>query len=173
MVFETAAGWVAVLSSTAGLRRVTLPAGSRREAVKQLGYDFTEAQESQNRLQATVERLTDYFSGSKVNFPQTMDFNGATGFQRAVWRVTRLIPYGETRSYAWVAGQIDKPGAARAVGQALGRNPLPVIIPCHRVISGDGGLGGFTGGLEMKSFLLDLEKGSSVPGNSYSAGNFT
>jgi len=74
-----------------------------------------------------------------------------------VWQATRLIPYGETRSYLWVAVQIGKPGAARAVGQALGRNPLPVIIPCHRVIASDGGLGGFTGGLVMKRRLLELE----------------
>jgi len=74
-----------------------------------------------------------------------------------VWQATRLIPYGETRSYLWVAVQIGKPGAARAVGQALGRNPLPVIVPCHRVIAADGGLGGFTGGLEMKRRLLELE----------------
>jgi len=90
-------------------------------------------------------------------FPDRLDLSGATPFQRMVWEATRLIPYGETRSYAWVAGQVNKPGAARAVGQALGRNPLPIIIPCHRVIRGDGSLGGFSNGLEVKERLLHLE----------------
>jgi methylated-DNA-[protein]-cysteine S-methyltransferase len=74
-----------------------------------------------------------------------------------VWEKARLIPYGETRSYMWLARQIGKPQAARAVGQALGRNPLPVIVPCHRVIASDGSPGGFTGGLHRKKMLLKLE----------------
>jgi methylated-DNA-[protein]-cysteine S-methyltransferase len=75
-----------------------------------------------------------------------------------VWLATQKILHGETRSYGWIAGQLGKPEAARAVGQALGRNPLPIIVPCHRVVSGNGGLGGFTGGLDMKKYLLELEK---------------
>ena len=78
-------------------------------------------------------------------------------FQREVWEATRLIAYGEARSYQWVAGQIKKPKATRAVGQALGSNPLPIIVPCHRVLASDGKLGGFTGGLDMKKNLLHLE----------------
>ena len=69
----------------------------------------------------------------------------------------RHIRYGETRSYAWIARKMGKPRAMRAVGQALGRNPLPIIVPCHRVVAGDGGFGGFTGGIEMKRKLLKLE----------------
>jgi len=98
-----------------------------------------------------------YFSGHRVTFPDELDLSGATAFQREVWEVTRLILYGETRSYAWVAEQIRKPQAVRAVGQALGRNPLPTIIPCHRVITSDGKLGGFSDGVEMKRHLLGLE----------------
>jgi len=104
-----------------------------------------------------VERLKVYFSGGKVSFPDELDLSGATSFQREVCEITRLIPYGETRTYLWVAEQIKRPRAARAVGQALGRNPLPIIVPCHRVIASDGGLGGFGGGVEMKSHLLRLE----------------
>jgi len=104
-----------------------------------------------------VARLRTYFSGHKVSFPDQLDLSGATPFQRQVWEKTRLIPFGETRSYSWVAEQIKQPGAVRAVGQALGRNPLPIIIPCHRVITADGKPGGYTGGLEMKRFLLRLE----------------
>ena len=85
-------------------------------------------------------------------------------FRRLVWEATRLIPYGETRSYGWVAKQIGKPHAARAVGQALGKNPFLIIVPCHRVIAGDGTLGGFGGGLEMKQTLLEMEKTAPAKG---------
>ncbi len=104
-----------------------------------------------------MERLRAYFTGSYITFPDRLDLSGATAFQRRVWAATRGIPYGETRSYAWVAQQINQPRAVRAVGQALGRNPLPIIIPCHRVVTSDGRLGGFGGGLKMKSYLLSRE----------------
>jgi len=103
------------------------------------------------------ERLIAYWQGGEVSFPDKLDLSGATAFQRLVWEKTMLIPYGEVKGYAWLAMQIGNPGAARAVGQALGRNPLPIIIPCHRVIAGDGGLGGFSGGLAVKRYLLSLE----------------
>lgn len=109
-----------------------------------------------------MERLKSYFAGHKADFPDKLDLSGATTFRREVWEITRLIPYGETRSYAWVAMQIRKPKAVRAVGQALGRNPLPIIVPCHRVLASNGGLGGFSGGLEMKRFLLRLENSVST-----------
>ncbi len=81
-----------------------------------------------------------------------------TRFQKAVWRATAGISYGETRSYAWVAKKIGNPRAVRAVGQALGANPVPIIIPCHRVIGSSGKLCGFADGLGMKKMLLELEK---------------
>ncbi len=80
-----------------------------------------------------------------------------TPFQRAVWRVLQTIPYGEVRTYQWVAKKIGRPKAVRAVGNACGANPLPVIIPCHRVIASDGSLGGFSGGLRRKKRLLKRE----------------
>lgn len=82
----------------------------------------------------------------------------ATEFQKAVWKETMKIPYGQTRTYKEIAKRIGKPKSYRAVGNALGVNPLLVIIPCHRVISSNGSLGGFSGGLKLKKFLLDLEK---------------
>jgi len=109
-----------------------------------------------------AERLRVYFGGHKVTFPDRLDLPGATAFQREVWETTRLIPYGETRSYTWVAEQIKKMGAARAVGLALSRNPLPIIIPCHRVVASDGKLSGFSGGVEMKKQLLSLEASASM-----------
>jgi O-6-methylguanine DNA methyltransferase len=104
-----------------------------------------------------MKRFRIYLSGGKITFPDQLDLSGATPFQRRVWEITRLIPYGETRSYTWVAQQVDKPGAVRAVGQALAKNPLPIIIPCHRVLTIDGRLGGFGGEEEMKRRLLHLE----------------
>ena len=86
-----------------------------------------------------------------------MDLSSGTSFQQKVWRALTKIPRGQTRSYKWVAQKIGKPNATRAVGTACGANPVPVIIPCHRVIASDGSLGGFGGGLPMKRRLLRLE----------------
>jgi methylated-DNA-[protein]-cysteine S-methyltransferase len=154
-IFQTQAGWVGLLCSASGVRRVILPCNSAREVQELLGSYTSETPDACAGLQ---ERLQAYFSGRPVIFPDTLDWAGATPFQRRVWRAARLIPYGATRSYQWVASQIGKPGAARAVGQALGKNPFPIIVPCHRVVASDGKLGGFTGGIEMKRLLLTLEK---------------
>jgi methylated-DNA-[protein]-cysteine S-methyltransferase len=156
-VFLTAAGWMGLLGSTGGLRRVILPCKSEQEARHLLGNDLNQAALSPEHFKGVIERLQAYFSGCKVDFPDRLDLSVATPFQRRVWLATRLIPYGQTRSYQWVASQSGKPGAARAVGQALAKNPLPIIIPCHRVLASDGGPGGFSGGVEMKKFLLKLE----------------
>ena len=155
--FKTDMGWVGVLSSAKGLLRITLPQRSTQEARQLLGNGPNDAVWSPLFFGDLVQRLTAYFGGHKTTFPDELDVSGATPFQREVWGSTRLIPYGETRSYTWVAEQIKKPQAARAVGQALGRNPLPVIIPCHRVVASDGKLGGYSGGVETKRQLLNLE----------------
>lgn len=156
-VFQTKAGWMGVMSSRDGLRRIILPQTSEAGVLQLLNNRPEPAALSRDRFQDLTERFKNYFSGLRVDFPDKLDFCGATPFQREVWRATRLIPYGETRSYQWVAEQIGKPGAARAVGQALGKNPLPIIMPCHRVLASGGGLGGYSGGLEMKKLLLALE----------------
>lgn len=155
-IFKIDLGWMGILGSASGIKRLTLPQPSVRETRWQLGIN-DHAPQSTEQFRDLVERLRLYFSGQKVTFPDELDLSAATPFQRRVWEITRLIPRGETRSYAWVAEQIGKPEAARAVGQALGRNPLPIIIPCHRVLTSDGRLGGFSGGLEMKKQLLRLE----------------
>lgn len=87
-----------------------------------------------------------------------MDLSSGTSFQQKVWRALTKIPFGQTRSYAWVAQKIGKPKASRAVGAACGANPVPVVIPCHRVVASDGSLGGFGGGLPMKRRLLAVER---------------
>jgi methylated-DNA-[protein]-cysteine S-methyltransferase len=103
-------------------------------------------------------QLKSYAEGKAVRWRIPVAPSSGTDFQRQVWRVLAKIPWGETRSYGWVARQVGKPGASRAVGTACGTNPIPVIIPCHRVIASDGSLGGFGGGLPMKKRLLALEK---------------
>ncbi len=161
ITFNTSMGWMGVLDSAKGLLRTTLPQRSAQEAHQLLGASVNYATWSPRWFAGLMERLRSYFGGHKAAFPDRLDFSGATSFQREVWEVTRLIPYGETRSYAWVAEQIKRPGAVRAVGQALARNPLPVIVPCHRVLNIDGKLGGYTGGIEMKKQLLFLEASAS------------
>ena len=159
ITFQSKMGWVGILASVKGLLATTLPQPSADTARQQLGDSVEQAVWSPNRLSDIAERLRAYFNNERVTFPDELDLSGATPFQRQVWQQTRLIPYGETRSYQWVAEQIKRPRAARAVGQALGSNPLLIIIPCHRVVLQlkDGGLGGFGGGLEMKRRLLSME----------------
>ena len=161
-VFETPAGWMGVLGSPSGLRRTTLPQSSEKAALSLLGIDSGSATQSSHRFTDLEKRFQAYFAGNMVDFPDELDFSEATPFQRKVWQATRNIPCGQTRSYAWIASQAGNPAAARAAGQALGKNPLPIIVPCHRVLSTGGGLGGFSGGLAMKEFLLKLEKTASA-----------
>jgi len=156
-VFNTTVGWVGLLGSNTGLLRTTLPQSSEQEAGRLLGDSLDRAALSPQRFGDLIRRFRAYFNGHKVDFPDRLDLSGATIFQRRVWQAARLIPCGETRSYAWVAGQIGQPEATRAVGRARGRSPRPVFVPCHRVLAADGGLGGFSGGIETKKYLLSLE----------------
>ena len=155
-------GWLGILGSAKGLLCVTLPQHSAQEAHQLLDDRANHATWSPHLFDNLIQRLRIYFSAHKVNFPDELDLSRATPFQREVWEITRLIPYGETRSYTWVAEQIKRPRIVRAVGQALGRNPLPVIVPCHRVLNIDGKLGGYSGGTKIKRHLLFLEATASI-----------
>ncbi|MYY17016.1 MULTISPECIES: methylated-DNA--[protein]-cysteine S-methyltransferase [unclassified Streptomyces] len=106
----------------------------------------------------TVRQLDAYFAGDLTTFDLPLRLDG-TPFQRAVWAELRQIPYGETRSYGELAERLGKPGASRAVGLANGRNPVGIIVPCHRVVGATGGLTGYGGGLDRKRRLLDFERG--------------
>lgn len=111
---------------------------------------------------ATVARqLSEYFEGRRATFDVPL-LMGGTGFEQRVWRALRDIPYGETVSYGEIARRIGQPSAARAVGLANGRNPISVIVPCHRVVGANGTLTGYGGGLERKRVLLELEQGQLV-----------
>ena len=109
-------------------------------------------------LAAAARQLAEYFAGTRVEFDLPRDVEDGTEFQRAVWRELEKIPYGSTCSYRDLASRLGKPGAVRAVGTANGRNPLSILVPCHRVINAGGGLGGYAGGLPVKEKLLALER---------------
>jgi methylated-DNA-[protein]-cysteine S-methyltransferase len=106
-------------------------------------------------LNLASEQLTEYFAGVRTTFDVPLAPSG-TAFQLDVWRQLSLIPYGEVITYAQLAQRVERPKGYRAVGQANGRNPLPIIVPCHRVVASDG-LGGYAGGLDVKRMLLELE----------------
>lgn len=151
LIIQTKLGAFQVWFSSRGLARlefckdgVSLTASKRRRAAS-----------PPNNLE---RQLRQYTTGKSVRWNVPLDLSSGTEFQRKVWRALMTIPYGETRSYGWVAKKIGKPRASRAVGAACGANPVPVIIPCHRVIAGDGSIGGFGGGLPMKRRLLALER---------------
>jgi O-6-methylguanine DNA methyltransferase len=107
-------------------------------------------------LDAAAMQMEDYMAGRQVAFDLPLEFQG-TPFQTQVWQSLTKIPFGETRSYGDVAEMIGKPAATRAVGQANGKNKLPLIVPCHRVIAAGGRIGGFTGGISLKKALLEHE----------------
>lgn len=163
VIFRTALGWVGILGSPGGLKGLVLPQTSPEQAWALLARPDPKWQrESLNEGRASYfgdlpDRLKSYLSGKKTSFPDRLDLSWASPFQRSVWDVCQSIPYGETRSYAWVAGKLGLPRAARAVGQALARNPVPIIVPCHRVIGSDGELVGFGGGTDLKRLLLRIE----------------
>lgn len=108
-------------------------------------------------LQQTQQQLQAYFAGQRRTFDLPLDTSNGTAFQQAVWQALRTLPFGTTASYAQIARLIGKPGAVRAVGAANGRNPISIVIPCHRVIASSGALTGYAGGLPNKKLLLALE----------------
>lgn len=105
---------------------------------------------------STARQLDEYFTGGRRNFDLPLDLRG-TDFQQQVWRSLPEIPYGETSTYAKQAASIGRPRAIRAVGSANGRNPLSIVLPCHRIVAANGSLAGFAGGLDTKRWLLDHE----------------
>jgi O-6-methylguanine DNA methyltransferase len=156
------AGWVGLVASERGLRYLGLPAPTCDVALQRIRQEYPNAALAPDdaALLEIVRQVRCYLAGDLRTFSVDLDLRGHTTFELAVWAAAARIPYGETRSYGWIAGQVGGgPGAAQAVGAALGGNPIPLIIPCHRVLGFDGSLHGFAGGLEMKARLLDLERG--------------
>lgn len=146
------------------------PAGCMRIYASEQGVtqiDFLDEEEPEEStddpilLQALSE-LHEYFAGERKDFDVALDLQIGTPFQKEAWDMLRAIPYGKTMSYGQQAAAMGRPKAVRAVGGANGKNPIPVIIPCHRVISSLGKLHGFSSGLDLKRYLLNVE-GLSVP----------
>ncbi|OHU94475.1 methylated-DNA--[protein]-cysteine S-methyltransferase [Pseudoalteromonas byunsanensis] len=104
-----------------------------------------------------LEQLTEYFSGSRYEFDVAIDVHG-TEFQESVWKVLTTVTYGDTNTYSWMANCLDNPKAVRAVGSANGKNPISIIVPCHRIIGANGTLTGYAGGVEKKAWLLEHEQ---------------
>ena len=161
-IFDTDKGWVGILASVSGLVRTTLPWPTPDEALADLGLKAGGIDPDILRLRDPIDRIRAYFQGKEIEFPDVLDYESSTPFQKRVWEATRRIPYGDTRSYADIAREVGVPLAARAVGRALSANPLPIVVPCHRVIASNGGLGGFGGGLKMKGELLKMEGASTA-----------
>lgn len=141
-------------ATTAGVASVDLAPG--RPGVFGPGADARRIAEQ------AWEELRQYFEGRRTFFSVPVDLGARPEFQRRVLRATVTIPFGEARSYAWVADHAGNPRAVRATGTALGRNPVPFIVPCHRVVRTGGGLGGYGLGLPLKTWLLDLERHTPV-----------
>jgi methylated-DNA-[protein]-cysteine S-methyltransferase len=114
--------------------------------------------EVRQHLERAATQLREYFGGTRDRFDVSLDWGAMAPFQRAVLEATAAVPFGALDTYAGIARKIGKPGATRAVGNALGRNPIPVIVPCHRIVRSDSTLGGYTGGLHIKERLLSLER---------------
>ncbi len=153
---DTPIGTLLIAGDEVALHRITFPAHGRAAKPE------PEWQESQRGpLGEAARQLRAYFLGKRAGFDLPLALAG-TAFQRAVWRQLQQIPYGETISYGELARRVGNPKASRAVGSANGANPLPIVIPCHRVIASDGTLGGFGGGLPTKQMLLALELRESL-----------
>ena len=161
-VFKTEMGWVALLASEKGLIATSLTYPSAEGALEEIGEAVKGAVNSPARFRDLSRRLKDYFAGQPVSFPDEVDYTSVPPFYRKAWQAARSIPYGETRSYKWLAEAAGSPLAARAAGQAMAKNRLPIIVPCHRV-TGSNGIGGFSGGISVKKRLLQLEAEAISP----------
>ncbi|MBC8281539.1 MAG: MGMT family protein [Chloroflexi bacterium] len=151
-------GWMILLAGKDGLKRASLKP-TPDEAVEDLGTDLDDAEDDPGFFTPVLECLHRYVSGDMAALDEIeLDFSRVTPFFSAAWDACRRIPPGETRSYAWLAVEAGSPLAMRAAGQAMARNRFSLIIPCHRVIASDGGLGGYGGGgLGVKARLLQME----------------
>lgn len=159
-LFETSLGWVGAVATSRGVKRLTLPEPRRGVVEETIGNEMFEAEHSPSRFLDLRNALERYFSGEVRDLGSvSVDLDGSAPFFAAAWAACRTIPPGETRTYRWLAAEAGSPGAIRAAGQAMARNRIPLVIPCHRVVRSDGTLGGFGGsvGLPLKRRLLALE----------------
>lgn len=152
-------GWIGTAHSQRGLLSTTLPVPTREEASARLLRCWPDASHAVTGDVLFVhDLLKRYFVGEPVDLRLcVLDARRATPFLREAWQGAQEIPRGQVRSYGWLAAQLGRPRAARAVGRAMALNPFPIVVPCHRMVGSDGSLTGFAGGIAMKRRLLDLE----------------
>jgi methylated-DNA-[protein]-cysteine S-methyltransferase len=157
---DTPLGRMRVGATGHGIVRTVLPAGDADEALEDLARTVSRRilRASTPAIAAARRELDEYFDGRRRSFDVPLDWTLTAGFRREVLRATAQIPYGRTSSYRGVATAAGSPGAVRAAGSALANNPLPILVPCHRVLRTDGGLGQYRGGQAAKTQLLTLEK---------------
>ena len=162
---ETALGWFGLAASPRGLKAVLGPFDTADAVTTEVRDLFGEPllEIPDGSLDQATEELKRYANGDSVQFDVELDMEGGTPFQRAVWTALQSIPRGQVFTYGQVASLIGRPSAARAVGQAVGANPWGIIVPCHRVVGGDGSLTGFGGGLALKERLLMIEGRDDAP----------
>lgn len=146
--YDYPVGTIGIAEEDGFITHIFLEGGKRQE-----GFEAAET----SIISEAGRQLGEYFSGKRTEFDLPLSLEG-TEFQKSAWNALETIPYGETRSYKDIAVQIGNPKAVRAVGMANNRNPIPIIVPCHRVVGANGSLVGYGGGLPMKQHLLDLEK---------------
>lgn len=153
--FEAPFGVIYILMDPAGVARVAMTADQWNDLISRFG----EIRRDPDFCRQAITQLEEYFHGKRRRFNVPLSIQGPL-FSQQVWRELLRIPFGETRSYGEIACAVGRPGSCRAIGQANRRNPLPIFIPCHRVIGKDGGLTGYMGkqGLRVKEYLLELEK---------------
>ena len=151
---EAPFGVVTVVGSGLGIRFVLFSNDAHPKPLEKLQISDTEIHESVN---IAITQLEEYFAGSRHDFELPLDLQG-TEFQVAAWNALAEIPYGRTASYGQQAASIGRPKAVRAIGGANGRNPVAIVLPCHRIVGADGSLTGFGGGIEVKKWLLDHEQ---------------
>ncbi len=160
-IFETPLGWMGLLASDIGLRRSTLPQATPDECYLELGAEVADATNEPERFAELRDRLRRYFDGEHETFEDVaVDTSDASQFYRSAWKACQSIPYGETRTYGWLAEQAGNPRAPRAAGQSMARNWMPIIVPCHRVIGSNGSMTGFGKGAEripLKRRLIAAE----------------
>jgi methylated-DNA-[protein]-cysteine S-methyltransferase len=161
---DTPIGTLLIAGDADAVLRIAFPIGGKAVKAEE-GW----VQALRGPVAEAVRQLSEYFAGKRTGFDLALAPRG-TQFQRAVWRQLQGIAYGETISYGELARRVGNPKASRAVGSANGANPLPIVIPCHRVIAGDGTLGGFGGGVPTKKTLLDLERGTSIRNGAVAGG---
>jgi methylated-DNA-[protein]-cysteine S-methyltransferase len=159
IVFKSRWGWMGVSETTRGIDLVVLPKASRRAVLSELHLSEADLPEGRRspRLREAQAQFVGYLAGVRKSFDLPLDLSQGTSFQQKVWQTLRRVSYGRLRSYQWVALRVGGSQYARAVGNAVGANPMPIVIPCHRIVAQDASLGGFSGGLPMKRKLLTLE----------------